>query len=145
MTDRRQDIVLGGVFAAIGISAAVIAAGYPGASGVYPMALGCVVAALGLLVLGRAVLSGPGKPRILIDHGPRVAITLGTAAAYLGLVPVLGFYLASALLVVLLPPALGFRRPVFVLVNAAVFVGIVWLVFSIVLEKPLPTPFWSAY
>ena len=143
MTERRQDILLGGVFAAVGSTAALMAAEYPGASGIYPTALGCVVAGLGALVAIRAVLRGADGPRVLVENAPRAALTLGLAALYLVLVPVLGFYLASALLVV--PLCLGFRRPLYSLVSTGVFIGIVWLVFSVVLEKPLPAPVWLSY
>lgn len=145
MSARRQDIVLGGVFAAMGLAAAGMAAGYRGASGTYPMALGGTIALLGLLVALRALLRGSPEARALVDHGPRVAITLLAAAAYLALVPLLGFYLASALAILLLPAALGFRRPLYVLTATALFMAIVWLVFSLILEKPLPAAFWSAY
>ncbi|EEW56644.1 conserved hypothetical protein [Ruegeria sp. TrichCH4B] len=145
MTERRQDILLGGVFAAVGSTAALMAAEYPGASGIYPTALGCVVAGLGALVAIRAVLRGADGPRALVENAPRAALTLGLAALYLVLVPVLGFYLASALLVMVVPLCLGFRRPLYSLVSTGVFIGIVWLVFSVVLEKPLPAPVWLSY
>ena len=81
----------------------------------------------------------------MVENAPRAALTLGLAALYLVLVPVLGFYLASALLVMVVPLCLGFRRPLYSLVSTGVFIGIVWLVFSVVLEKPLPAPVWLSY
>ena len=57
----------------------------------------------------------------------------------------LGFYTASALVVLALPLALGFRQPVFLALTTAVFIAIVWVVFSIVLEKPLPAEFWQTF
>ncbi|APE44450.1 hypothetical protein BOO69_14290 [Sulfitobacter alexandrii] len=143
--ERRQDIALGAIFAALGLYAAVKAAAYSGASGTYPMVLGLVLAGFGLLVAVKAALRGQAMPRPLTDHTGRVIVTVTAGAIYLALVPVLGFYTASALVVVALPAALGFRKPVYLVLTAAVFVAIVWSVFSIVLEKPLPTEFWQTF
>ena len=143
--ERRQDIVLGVVFAALGLFAAVRAAAYAGASGTYPMVLGLALSGFGILVAGKAVLRGKREPRPLTLHAGRVAITVAIGAVYLALVPVLGFYTASALVVLALPLALGFRQPVFLALTTAVFIAIVWVVFSIVLEKPLPAEFWQTF
>ena len=143
--DRRQDIALGGLFAALGLFAAIRAAGYSGASGTYPMVLGAVMAALGALVAGKAALRGRTAPRPLTADTGRVLIVVGAGAAYLALVPRLGFYTASALAVLALPPALGFRRPVYTALAAAVFTAAIWLVFSVALDKPLPAEFWQRY
>ncbi len=145
MTERRQDIILGGVFAATGLSAAYIAAGYRGASGIYPMSLGYVIAILGAIVAIKAMLRGSSEPREIIRNAPQAFLTVGIGAIYLALVPILGFYIASALLVLALPAALGFRRLLFTFVTAAIFVGIVWVIFSVILEKPLPMPVWISY
>ncbi len=140
--ERRQDTLLGLIFAAIGVLAAVQAAAYPGASGHYPMALGAVLAALGGLIALRARFRGHDAPRLLINHGRRAAATVALGAGYLALVPLLGFYTASTLAVLVIPVALGFRRPVYLAATTIMFVALVWLVFSVVLEKPLPGEFW---
>lgn len=145
MTARRQDIFIGSVFAALGLAAAFKAASYSGASGAYPMALGLAMAALAGLVAIKAALHGRPEPRPLVDNGARAVLTILLGAAYLALVPVLGFYLASALIALALPLALGLRRPVYSAITALVFIATVWAVFSIVLEKPLPSGFWSSY
>ncbi len=143
--ERRQDIVLGAIFAALGLFAAAKATAYSGASGTYPMVLGLVLAAFGVIVAAKAALRGRATPRPLTEHTGRVAVTVIVGAGYLALVPLLGFYTASALVVLALPVALGFRQSVYLAVTAALFVAIVWTVFSIVLEKPLPTEFWQTF
>ena len=143
--ERRQDIVLGAVFAALGLFAAVKASAYSGASGTYPQVLGAVMAALGLLVAGKAWFRGRSEERPIFDHLGRALLTAAIGAIYLALVPVLGFYTASALVVIALPLALGFRKPVFLALSAAIFVAVVWAVFSIVLEKPLPPEIWRGF
>ena len=57
---------------------------------------------------------------------------------YVALVIPLGFYTASFLLVLAMPLALGFRRLVYALTVAVVFMSLIYLVFSVLLEKPLP-------
>lgn len=144
MTARRQDIWLGALFGALGLAAATMASGYAGAAGIYPMALGLVMAALGAAIAIRAVVNGKDIARPLVENGPHVLITVACAGLYLALVPVLGFYLASILIALGLPVALGFRRPVYAVASALIFVAIVWLVFALALEKPLPAGFWAA-
>jgi hypothetical protein len=134
---RRQDILLGGVFMALGLVAAFMARDWRGASGTYPMVLGLVLAGCGLGVAGRA-LRLPDVPRQLVEAPGAFAIALAAAIAYVALVVPLGFYTASALLMLTLPVALGLRRPVYSLVVSGVFMALVWLVFSVLLEKPLP-------
>jgi hypothetical protein len=56
----------------------------------------------------------------------------------------LGFFTASVLLMLVMPVVLGFRQPVYLVLMALVFMALVWVVFSVVLEKPLPPEFWSA-
>ncbi|WP_281967306.1 tripartite tricarboxylate transporter TctB family protein [Roseovarius nanhaiticus] len=142
--ERRQDTILGAVFAALGIFAAVKAAEYSGATGLYPMILGLVMAALGALVAGKAWLRDRNNARPLTEHTGRAALTVVLGAVYIALVPLLGFYTASALAVVFLPAALGFRQPVYLALAALIFTLVVWAVFSVLLEKPLPDEFWMA-
>lgn len=143
--EGRQDILLGLIFAALGSFAAVQAAAYSGASGVYPMALGVVMAAMGAAVAFKGLLRGAGERRPLTAHAGRVLLTAGLAAGYIALVPRLGFFTASALVVLALPLALGFRRPLYLLLVTAIFLAIVWGVFTVALEKPLPDEFWTSY
>ena len=60
------------------------------------------------------------------------------ATIYVALVVPLGFYTASFLLMLALPMALGFRQLVYALIVALVFMVLIYLVFSVLLEKPLP-------
>jgi hypothetical protein len=136
--ERRQDIALGAVFAALGLGAAWIASGYHGAGGTYPLVLGLILAALGLAVAGRAWRSASPGARVLIEAPGKFSTAVLAAATYVAAVVPLGFYTASLLLMLGLPAALGFRRPAYTLAVAAIFVGLVFLVFSVLLEKPLP-------
>lgn len=135
---------MGLVFAALGIATASIASGYPGASGLYPAALGGALAVLGFANVVKAARASSNVKRSLADNPTALAVTVVAASAYLVLVPVIGFFTSSALLVLILPVALGLRRPVLLVSTAVIFVLIVYVLFTLVLERPLPPEFWQA-
>ena len=60
------------------------------------------------------------------------------ATIYVAAVVPFGFYTASLLMMLAMPLALGFRQIVYAGGVAAVFMGLVYMVFSVLLEKPLP-------
>lgn len=134
----------GALFVALGVAAALLAAGYQEASAAFPMALGTVLAGLGALLLARALVRAPTTPRSLADRPLPLAIAVAATAAYIAAVPALGFFTASVLLLVALPVALGLRRPVLVALATALFATLVWFVFTVILEKPLPREIWAA-
>lgn len=136
--EKRQDIVLGLLFAGLGIAAAWLATDYTGASGNYPTVLGLILALLGGAVTVRAVRSDRNAARSLVEAPTQLVISAVIATIYVALVVPLGFYTASFLLMLALPVALGFRRAVYALVVALVFMALIYLVFSVLLEKPLP-------
>ena len=136
--EKRQDIVLGLIFVSIGTFAAWMATNYKGASGMYPTVLGLVLTLLGATVAIRGLRQPNDQPRSLIDAPAKLVTAVVVATIYVALVMPLGFYTASFLLVLAMPLALGFRRVVYALTVAAVFISLVYLVFSILLEKPLP-------
>ncbi|WP_417211674.1 tripartite tricarboxylate transporter TctB family protein [Antarctobacter sp.] len=136
--EKRQDFVLGLLFVGLGIAAAWMATDYNGASGNYPMVLGLILALLGGAVTVRAVRFGRNEARALIDAPAQMIIAAVIATIYVALVVPLGFYTASFLLMLALPMALGFRQAVYALVVALVFMVLIYLVFSVLLEKPLP-------
>ena len=123
---------------ALGLAAAYGATAYSGASGNYPMVLGLLLASTGLIVAVRAIRSQTNAERVLIDARVKLFTAIAAGVAYVALVVPLGFYTASFLLMLILPFALGFRRLSYALTVGAVFTAIVYLVFSIFLERPLP-------
>jgi putative tricarboxylic transport membrane protein len=142
--ERRQDLSVGLIFALIGLAAAWLGRSYSGAGGTYPMALGLALALFGAIIAARALRSAPGIARTRTAAPHSLAVAVIVAAGYVALVMPLGFFTASAALMLVMPLALGFRRPVYLAVMAAVFMALVWLVFAVVLEKPLPAEFWSS-
>ncbi|MWB78319.1 tripartite tricarboxylate transporter TctB family protein [Pseudooceanicola sp. 216_PA32_1] len=136
--EKRQDIVTGLLFAGLGIAAAWMATGYKGASGIYPMTLGLILTLLGALVALKAVRSGRNETRALVDAPAQMITASVVAALYVAAVVPFGFFTASFLVMLAMPFALGFRKPLYALIVALAFVALVYLVFSVLLEKPLP-------
>jgi len=140
--ERRQDITTGLAFALLGAAVWWLAQAYRGATGTYPAVLGAVLAGLGLVVAGRAWLRGRATPRPLVDNPLALALTVGIAALYIWAVTRIGFFTASAALMLTLPPVLGLRRLRLTLLATALFVAGVYAVFTLVLQKPLPPDPW---
>lgn len=136
--EQRQDIALGLIFVGLGIAAAWMATSYSGAGGTYPMVLGIILTLLGGTVALRAVRKGSNEARVLVDAPVKMITAVFIAAIYVALVVPLGFYTSSFLLMLVLPIALGFRQGVYALIVTLVFMVVVYLVFSVLLEKPLP-------
>lgn len=136
--ERQQDIALGAIFVAFGLAAAWGATAYTGASGIYPLVLGLLLALTGALVAFKAIRSNSSAERVLVDAPGRLFTAIGVGVIYVALVVPLGFYTSSFLLMLVLPFALGFRRYVYALLVGAIFTAIVYLVFSVFLERPLP-------
>lgn len=137
--ERRQDIGLGLAFIGLGLAAAWMATSYNGAGGTYPMVLGIILTLLGGTVALRAVRKGSIEERSrLIEAPSRMITAVIVAVIYVALIVPLGFYTSSVLLMLSLPIALGFRQWLYTLIVALVFILVVFLVFSVLLEKPLP-------
>lgn len=141
--EKRQDVVLGLLFTGLGLAAAWIATSYSGAGGVYPIVLSFVMAFIGLTIASRGAKKTRDEPRVLMDAPLKLVLTVAACALYVAMVTVLGFYSASVLLLLLLPVLLGFRRALYLGLTACLFMTVVWVLFSVVLEKPLPAEFWS--
>ncbi len=136
--EKRQDIVLGLAFVGLGIAAAWMATSYTGAGGIYPMVLGIILTLFGGAVALRAIRTGSTAQRTLIEAPSKMITAVVIAVVYVALVVPLGFYTSSFLLMLALPIALGFRQWGYAFIVALVFMLVVFLVFSILLEKPLP-------
>lgn len=141
--EARQDILLGLLFLVLGLAVVWQASSYSGASGTYPLVLGLAIAVVGALISLRATLARHSVSRELVQQPLHFALACVACIAYVALVVPLGFYTASALLMLFLPLVLGFRKPLYLILLAAGFIALVYIVFSIVLEKPLPAEIWS--
>lgn len=123
---------------ALGCAAAWGATAYQGASGIFPLVLGLLMVLLGGIVAARALRTETQTERALMEAPVKLLTTIALGVLYVALIVPLGFYTASFLLMLGLPLALGFRRLPYALIVGGVFVALVYIVFSILLEKPLP-------
>lgn len=123
---------------ALGLAAAWGATSYSGASGNYPLVLGLLLALSGAVVALKAMCAKSSAERVLVDAPVKLSTAVVIGVIYVALVVPVGFYTASFLLMLTLPFALGFRRHFFALTVGATFTAIVYLVFSVFLERPLP-------
>lgn len=144
-SEHLQDCIAGLFFAVLGAASVYWSTQYTGASGLYPRVLGLVLLTLGLFLTVRSILrSKQGfKGRRLVDSPRNFFITLAIAVVFLLLVPVMGFYSSSLLVLMVLPVALGFRRAAPLLISGILFTVVVYVLFSLVLERPLPREFFQ--
>ncbi len=121
-----------------GLTAAWGATNYTGASGIYPLVLGLLLALTGAVVAFKAIRTNISIERVLIEAPIKLYTGIAVAVIYVALVVPLGFYTSSLLLMLVMPFALGFRRFIYALTVGAVFTAIVYVVFSVFLERPFP-------
>lgn len=140
--EHRQDIVLGMLFACLGAATAWLSTSYSGASGMYPLALSLIMLTLSVVIVARALRVKEHRERQLVSVPLNLALTVLVLIVYVGMMKPLGFYTASFLLMILLPLVLGFRRPMYLGLTAITFIAVLYIVFSLVLEKPLPSEIW---
>ena len=136
-------MILGLLFTGLGLVAAWVATSYSGAGGIYPIVLSLIMAFIGLIIASRGVRKSRAVPRVLMDAPFKLWLTVAACALYVAMVTLLGFYTASVLLLLILPVLLGFRRPLYLVLMTCIFMILVWVLFSVVLEKPLPAEIWS--
>ena len=86
-----------------------------------------------------------GGPPITVDRVElrRFATMAIAVVAIGGLIPVLGFFTAFCLLVPGTAWVLGYRDWRVIGVATAVFVGLLYVAFALVLERPLPRELWQ--
>jgi putative tricarboxylic transport membrane protein len=138
---NREIIEAGIALAVAGLAAVglVHSLGFPRQSAYLPVAvtgLACV------LSLAWAVQALRRKPRqslgIERDHVRRFAIMVGTGTAYAIMVGGIGFFTATLLFIPLTGWTLGLRRPIPLLVAAGTFTFGIYLIFGLLLQRPLP-------
>lgn len=140
-----QDRVAGVFFAATGAVSIYWSFDYTGASGLYPRMLGIVIVVLSLLMVLKTMrrTHQVETTRRLVDSPRSFLIALTFVFIYLSLVPLIGFYTSSLLVLLVLPIALGFRRAVPLLLSATLFIVFLYILFTLVLGRPLPREFFQ--
>ena len=144
----RRDLLGGVIFAALAVAVVVFGARLPGDSGLFPVFIGLVllVGAIGSAVTairaGALSRSGPGLFAGMDPGGlRRMAIAaVGLVAYALALRP-LGYFTTTLIILIALPPLIGYRRPGLILVNAMITTALLYAVFILLFDRPLPREF----
>ena len=129
------------------IAGTIEAWGFPKESAYLPTAVFAAASLLSLLWAGQAFaarLRGGGfliiEPLELRRLGLMAAGALVLAMA----VPTLGFFTSFAFLVPGIAWATGYRRPQGLAVGTLIFTGLLYIVFVLLLNRPLPAEVWQS-
>lgn len=131
----------------LSVAGAVHASGFPRGSAYLPTT---VFVAMAILSLIWAVQSGIAhfhdKDRLRIERveARRLAIIAFGALALAVAIPAFGFFTGFIVLVPGIAFVLGYRSARGLAVGALVFVGILYLFFVVILNRPLPAEIWHA-
>jgi putative tricarboxylic transport membrane protein len=119
---------------------------YPLASRIFPATLLVLLFAISAGVLVRS-LRRPGESAGMpfFEHAPRFALALGMLAAYTALLPLVGYYTMSVVMILILPVLLGYRAWRVILAAAVIYVLFVWLVFNVVFQREMAQEFFMPW
>lgn len=142
MQRALRDFAAGGIFIACGLAFAIMAYGYDLGTpvrmgpGTFPLALGCLLAALGVAVVAKGVLAGEGEAIGVI---PWRALLLILGAVLVFGLTVRGLGLAAALFISIAMSAFASRRtsPAVALALAVLLTAFCALIFVFGLGLPL--------
>lgn len=127
--------------AALAAAGLVHALGFPRSSAYLPVAVTGLALTLAIIWAGQSVRHMRRRTRMVdVDpmHLRRLALMVGAALLYVAAVGAVGFFTASALFVVITALVLGMRRLRTILATAACFTLALYLVFVVLLDRPLP-------
>jgi hypothetical protein len=135
MTLRRESLAALALLAVVG-AAWVESASIPGEARLFPRLILGLMGVLSAIMLVQS-LRRPSAGSFFVDFGNFV-ITVLIAGVYISLVEPLGYLLATSVFIPVLAVALGMRRPQLLAVTTIGFVVVVYLIFVIVFDRPLP-------
>lgn len=78
-----------------------------------------------------------------VENPVNLVIFIVAIGAYIALIDIIGYFTSTILFMAVLTVALGFRRFVFTGVAIVLFVGLVYCVFILLFERPLPIEFFQ--
>jgi hypothetical protein len=128
-------------FAAVLVAAAgwicFEAQAFPQQSGYYPQALGAMLAVSGLIMLIRTAMSHSDGSRLMYHPG-RCFTGFLIVFLYLFAVSYLGYIIPSIILSISVPALLGYRNWRILLPVALGTVFSIYIIFGVLLERPMP-------
>lgn len=115
----------------------------PTMSAMLPVAMLVFLIVLGAILLGRNVIAQRrGVTQAPVVRRPKRAFSAYFAmVAYAVLVPLIGFYTSTVLMVPIVAWAFGYRNPARLLLATAIFVGSVYAVFNFAMGQQFPAEF----
>nr|WP_163503770.1 tripartite tricarboxylate transporter TctB family protein [Halomonas socia] len=146
----RRDVVSSLITGVLAVSVFYYGTTLRGDSGMFPMLIGAVMlfGSLGLglkalMILRHRLWTAPRKQWQREDWLALRQISIAAAGLllYALLVRPLGFFSSTALMMLALPHALGYRHLLGIAINAVVVLAMLYLIFIGVFERPLPREF----
>jgi len=141
---HRQDIVTGIVIAILAGAGVLEARTLPTGAAMLPTATLGVLILLSGLMIGRGVIGAlkateamPTPPFIVAPK--RLAIGIVAMALYIAGIEVIGFYATTAIFIPCTALVLGGCRFKFIALASLGFLGFVYVVFTLIFERVLPT------
>lgn len=148
-----RDLVVAVVVLLFGISGWVWTQQFPARAMLWPNIIFITLALVGVGYLGFLLLSSRNNAAVEDDEAADEAETLSgqpllllcitalTTVAYLFGFPVIGFYSATLLFLVVVPLSLGYRNSRWIIGYSTITILLLWLVFDLLLNRSLPTEF----
>ena len=140
---RLQNLVIGLIVAAVGIFGISQALGMPDGTRPYTLVVTGIFTVLGLLLSANAVIyrnkpahdCGVVTAKEMIN--PMIAFVM--VAVYTLLIPKVGFFVTSAVFMLIFMVWMGYRKPVPMVLTTVGMLGFIWYLFVFSLNVPLPS------
>ena len=130
------------------IAGTVEAARFPQESAYLPTAVFAAASLLSLVWAGQSFATRLRRGGGFLILEPlelrRLALIAAGALALAVAIPTLGFFTSFAFLVPGIAWATGYRRPRGLAVGTLIFIGVLYAVFVLILNRPLPVEVWQA-
>ena len=116
-----------------------IAGAYPPDAALFPRALFLGLIVLSVMLIVRSYQFEPYKGNLVMRQKKQVAMCAALAAVYVGSMPYIGYYAASALFILLLAALLRFQSKLVPAIVAVGFPLTIYVVFEVLLNIPVPS------
>jgi putative tricarboxylic transport membrane protein len=136
----KVDFYFSMLLIAIGAVICVVANSYPATPGGFPFWIGAILIGLSALLLLQSILNKSDENKIHVSKTTFLHIFIAAAiiAAYILLLPVLGYIVSSLSLVLAIAVILGYRSFIYLALTPLAAVIFCWVVFQYMLNVPLP-------
>ena len=140
---RIQNLVIGLIVAAIGLFGMYNAIGMPDGTRPYTLVVTGIFTLLGVLLAGNAIVyrnipaHDCGVVTVKEMINPFIAYVM--IAAYALLIPRVGFFVTSAVFMLIMMVWMGYRKVVPMVLTTGIMLGFIYFLFVVQLNVPLPS------